>query len=309
MNEAKRLHPIAIVIYITKRLKQGPFLALALLWAIKRTTGDPFVDWLPLFFFLFYAMLAGYMSWRRFTYRLQDLFVVYCWPFFSLHELYSCETSKHVNDYNRIAAKKSISTSTERVQGIGGKESPVRRLFGYVSVHLIHAGGSLDDGKQGSLLLFPLVRKTDVPSLVASCLPSYHVHDLLQPLPKHARFRYILRPLYIVMPIVLATTVWLERFETLLLVFLAIYVGHRSYKQAGVAIKGEQLALRRGWLTTKTVYMLKHRIQSLTISQSRMQQRLGLCTVHATVMPGIRAKVVDVDESTAKTIYEWFLGN
>ncbi|MCL9971508.1 PH domain-containing protein [Anoxybacillus kestanbolensis] len=54
---------------------------------------------------------------------------------------------------------------------------------------------------------------------------------------------------------------------------------------------------------------LKHRIQSLTISQSRMQQRLGLCTVHATVMPGIRAKVVDVDESTAKTIYEWFLGN
>ncbi|WP_035045041.1 PH domain-containing protein [Anoxybacillus flavithermus] len=462
MNEAKRLHPIAIVIYITKRLKQGPFLALALLWAIKRTTGDPFVDWLPLFFFLFYAMLAGYMSWRRFTYRLQENDMYIEQGIFVKKKRYipfervqgishssglvqrlagvvqvhietagrqidepevvlsavSVEEANYIervirnqNGGNRliesendviftlrfsdafflavtsggafgvIAAigaflsefdhfipferlktffpiddttstilllfsilmiayllsivghffrymnftvvkqantltittgllqKKSISTSTERVQGIGVKESPVRRLFGYVSVHLIHAGGSLDDGKQGSLLLFPLVRKTDVPSLVASCFPSYHVHDLLQPLPKHARFRYILRPLYIVMPIVLATTVWLERFETLLLVFLAIYVGHRSYKRAGVALEREQLALRSGWLTIKTVYMLKQRIQSFTISQSRMQQRARLCTVHATVMPGIRKKVVDVDEHKAQAIYESFLEN
>ena len=28
-------------------------------------------------------------------------------------------------------------------------ELELRRLFGYVSVHLIHAGGSLDDGKNG----------------------------------------------------------------------------------------------------------------------------------------------------------------
>ncbi|WP_279625317.1 PH domain-containing protein [Anoxybacillus pushchinoensis] len=50
-------------------------------------------------------------------------------------------------------------------------------------------------------------------------------------------------------------------------------------------------------------------MQSLTISQSRMQQRLGLCTVHATVMPGICKKVVDVDEHEAQAIYESFLGN
>ena len=462
MNEAKRLHPIAIVIYITKRLKQGPFLALALLLAIKEKTGDPFVDWLPLFLFLFYAVLAGYMSWRRFTYRLQENDMYIEQGIFVKKKRYipfervqgisqssglvqrlagvvqvhietagrqidepevvlsavSVEEANHIervirhqnggnkfiesgNDviftlrfsdtfflavtsggaFGVIAAigaflsefdhfipferlktflqtddttstivllfsilmlaymlsivghffrymnftvvkqantltittgllqKKSISTSIERVQGIGVKESPVRRLFGYVSVHLIHAGGSLDDGKQGSLLLFPLVRKTDVPSLVASCFSSYHVHDLLQPLPKHARVRYILRPLYIVMPIVLATTVWLERFETLLLVFPAIYVGHRSYKRAGVALERKQLALRSGWLTIKTVYMLKQRIQSLTISQSRVQQRARLCTVHATVMPGVRTKVIDVNECEAKAIYEWFLGN
>lgn len=62
-------------------------------------------------------------------------------------------------------------------------------------------------------------------------------------------------------------------------------------------------------MTEKTVYMLKHRIQSLTISQSRMQQRLGLCTIHATVMPGICKKVVDVGEHEAQAIYESFLGN
>ncbi|MCX8045863.1 MAG: PH domain-containing protein, partial [Anoxybacillus gonensis] len=124
-----------------------------------------------------------------------------------------------------------------------------------------------------------------------------------------ARWRYMLRSLYTVMLIPVITIVFFQRFETLLLLLPAVYVGYRSYKRAGVAIKGEQLALRSGWLTIKTVYMLKQCIQSLTMSQTRMQQRARLCTVHATVMPGIRAKVVDVDESTTKTIYEWFLEN
>lgn len=42
-----------------------------------------------------------------------------------------------------LLQKKSISTSIERVQAIAVKESPIRYLFGYVSVHLIHAGGHL----------------------------------------------------------------------------------------------------------------------------------------------------------------------
>ncbi|WP_041638469.1 PH domain-containing protein [Anoxybacillus flavithermus] len=461
MHEKKRLHPIAIVIYIVKRLKQGPFLALALLLAIKEKTGDPFVDWLPLFLFLFYAMLAGYMSWRRFTYRLQENdmyieqgvfvkkkryipferiqgishssgllqrlvgvvqvhietagrqidepevvllaisaeeanqieravrhqkqqrpktedksdviftlrfrdvfflsvtsggvfsviaaigaffsdfndFISFEWLntflptddmstiaflFIVLVIAYVLSVAGHLFRYSNFTVekqkntitmktgllqRKSISTSIERVQAIAVKESPIRHLFGYVSVHLIHAGGSLDDGKHGSLLLFPLVRKNEVASLIATCFPKYHLHDSFQSLPARARWRYMLRLLYTVMLIPIITIVFFQRFETLLLLLLAIYVGYRSYKQAGVAIKSEQLALRSGWLTIKTVYMLKHRIQSLTISQTRMQQRLRLCTVRATVMPGIRKKVVDVDEREAKAIYEWFLEN
>ncbi|EPZ37144.1 Bacterial membrane flanked domain protein [Anoxybacillus ayderensis] len=464
MHEKKRLHPIAIVIYIVKRLKQGPFLALALLLAIKKKTGDPFVDWMPLFLFLFYAMLAGYMSWRRFTYRLQEndmyieqgIFVKkkrYI-PFdriqgishssgvlqrlvgvvqvhietagrqmdepevilsaVSIEEAKQIERAVHhkkrenifieiedktdaiftlrfrdvlflsitsggafgviaaigafLSDFNDFVSferlniffcaddtastliflfvvlmiayvlsvighlfrymnftvvkqdktitittgllqKKSISTSIERVQAIAVKESPIRHLFGYVSVHLIHAGGALDDGRHGSLVLFPLVRKNEVASLVATCFPEYRLHDSFRSLCTRVRWRYMLRSLYTVVLIPVITIVFFQRFETLLLLVPAVYVGYRSYKRAGVTIKSEQLALRSGWLTIKTVYMLKHRIQSLTISQSRMQQRLGLCTVRATVMPGIRTKVVDVDEHKAQAIYEWFLGN
>ncbi|MGG3843244.1 hypothetical protein [Anoxybacillus kestanbolensis] len=43
--------------------------------------------------------------------------------------------------------------------------------------------------------------------------------------------------------------------------------------------------------------------------QSRIQQRARLCTIHATVMPGICKKVVDVGEHEAQAIYESFLGN
>ncbi|MGJ7036172.1 PH domain-containing protein [Anoxybacillus eryuanensis] len=464
MHEKKRLHPIAIVIYTMKRLKQGPFLALALLIAIKEKTGDPFADWLPLFLFLFYAMLAGYMSWRRFTYRLEEhnMYIEqgivvkkkrYI-PFdriqgishssgllqrlvgvvqvhietagrqidepevilsaVSIEEAKQIERAVHhqkrenmfieieyktdivftlrfrdvlflsitsggvfgviaaigafLSDFDNfipferlniffrvddtastlvfllvvlmiayvlsvighlfrymnftvvkqnktitittgLLQKKSISTSIERVQAIAVKESPICYLFGYVSVHLIHAGGALDDGKHGSLVLFPLVRKNEVTSLVATCFPEYRLHNSFRSLCTRARWRYMLRSLYKVMLIPIIIIVFFQRFETLLLLLPAVHVGYRSYRRAGVTIKSEQLALRSGWLTIKTVYMLKHRIQSLTISQTRMQQRLGLCTVRATVMPGIRGKVVDVDEREANVIYEWFLEN
>ncbi|WP_461201227.1 PH domain-containing protein [Anoxybacillus sp. TBDG-1] len=461
-HETKRLHPIAIVIYTMKRLKQGPFLALALLIAIKEKTGNPFADWSPLFLFLLYAMFAGYMSWKRFTYRLEenDMYIEQgifvkkkryipferiqgishssgvlqrlvgvvqvhietagrqidepevVLPAVSIEEANQIERAirklnegnlliKHETDvvftlrfgdvlflavtsggaFGVIAAigaflsefdnfipferlktflpiddttstivllftmliiayilsivghllgymnftvvkqkntlmittgllqKKSISTPVERVQGVVIKESLVRRWFGYVSVHLIHAGGSLDDGKHGSLLLFPLVRTNEVTSLIAACLPEYRLHDSFQSLPTRARWRYILRPTYIVMPITIVAIIYFQRFETLFFLLIAMYIGYRTYKQAGVALGGKQLVLRRGWLTIKTVYMLKHRIQSLTMSQTRMQQRARLCTVRATVMPGIRIKVVDVDEREAKAIYEWFLEN
>ncbi|GAC91462.1 hypothetical protein KN10_1898 [Anoxybacillus flavithermus NBRC 109594] len=342
MHEKKRLHPIAIVIYMVKRLKQGPFLALALLIAIKEKTGDPFVDWSPLFLFLLYAMLAGYMSWRRFTYRLEEnnmhieqgIFVKkkryipferiqgisqslgllqrlvgvvqvhietagrqiddpeVVLPAVSMEEadqierairnqnegnmliknetdgvftlrfrdvLFLAVTSggafsviaaigAFLSDFNDfipfqrlniffrtddtastlffllivltiaymlsvighlfrymnfmvvkqnktitittgLLQKKSISTSIERVQAIAVKESPIRHLFGYVSVHLIHAGGALDDGKHGSLVLFPLVRKNEVASLVATCFPEYRLHNSFRSLCTRARWR------------------------------------------------------------------------------------------------------------------------
>ncbi len=463
-HETKRLHPIAIVIYMVKRLKQGPFLALVLLIAIKEKTGDPLVDWSPLCLFLLYAMFAGYMSWKRFTYRLEEhsmyieqgifvkkkryipfdriqgisqslgllqrlvgvvqvhietagrqidepevilsavsveeakqieravhhqkrenmfieiedktdtiftlrfrdvlflsitsggvfgviaaigaflsefddfipferlniffrvddtastlvfLFVVLMIAYvlsvighlFHYMNFTVVKQNKTITITTGLLQKKSISTSIERVQAIAVKESPIRYLFGYVSVHLIHAGGSLDDGKHGSLLLFPLVRKNKVASLIATCFPEYRLHDLFQSLPTRARWRYMLRPTYIVMPIMVVAVVYFQRFETVFLLLIAMYIGYRTYKQAGVALECKQLVLRRGWLTIKTVYMLKHRIQSFTISQTRMQQQFGLCNIRATVMPGIRIKVIDVDEREAKAIYEWFLGN
>ncbi|KHF27960.1 Bacterial membrane flanked domain protein [Anoxybacillus sp. BCO1] len=124
MHEKKRLHPIAIVIYIVKRLKQGPFLALALLLAIKKKTGDPFVDWMPLFLFLFYAMLAGYMSWRRFTYRLQE------------NDMYIEQG---------IFVKKKRYIPFDRIQGISHSSGVLQRLVGVVQVHIETAGRQMDE--------------------------------------------------------------------------------------------------------------------------------------------------------------------
>ncbi len=97
-----------------------------------------------------------------------------------------------------------------------------------------------------------------------------------------------------------------QRFETLLLLLPAVYVGYRSYKRAGVTIKSEQLALRSGWLTIKSIYVKTSYsvVNDLAKSYATSARIMySTCDCHARHTH----KVVDVGEHEAQTIYEWFL--
>lgn len=68
----------------------------------------------------------------------------------------------------RLLEKQLSSVSRKRVQGMIIKENVIQRLFGYVSVHIIHAGGSLDGGEDGSVVLCPFVKKERAVSVITA---------------------------------------------------------------------------------------------------------------------------------------------
>lgn len=208
-----------------------------------------------------------------------------------------------------LLEKRKVTTSVTRVQGIVIKENMIRRWFGYASVYIIHAGGALDDGQHGNIILCPLIKKERIASVISSCLPEYSIHHEFNALPKRACIRYMARPLYVwILPVCIAAY-FLRPWGMLLLLLLPIvsYFGYLSYKAAGWAISPHQLALKSGLFNVKAMYMLKNRIQSMEASYNWFQKRKHLGTIAATVMPGIGARgvVVDLDQEDVKTIYAW----
>ncbi|ATO36020.1 MULTISPECIES: PH domain-containing protein [Geobacillus] len=204
--------------------------------------------------------------------------------------------------------RKTVSVPIGRVQGVMIHESWLRRLFGYATVSLIHAGGALDGGPPGDVVLCPLVKKERVSSIVHACLPEYDLDVTFHPLPERAKIRYMLRPLYwLMVPVLLAAYIERPWGAGLLLVLpLAAWIGVRRYRAAGWALSSRQLTLRSGWFRQTTTYMLKRRLQSIEVSATWWQKRKRLATISAAVMPlGTSARVVDVDGQDAAAVYRW----
>ncbi|ANB60727.1 PH domain-containing protein [Anoxybacteroides amylolyticum] len=203
--------------------------------------------------------------------------------------------------------KQLLTVSKKRVQGMIIKENVIQRLLGYVSVHMIHAGGSLDGGENGSIVLCPFVKKERAVSVIAACFPEYCIHQQFQPLPQRARVRYMLRPVYVlaipISPLAYFFQPW--GIGLLLLLPLASYLGYKSYRMAGWTISGEQLALRNGMFRIETMYTRKYCIQSIATSATWFQKRKQLRTLAVAVMPRMFFKVTDVDEKEAEAVYMW----
>lgn len=210
-----------------------------------------------------------------------------------------------------LLEKRSVTVPLNRVQGFVIYEGLIRKFFGLATLSIINAGVSDKDELSGEVIIAPLIERSRCADLMKRCLPEYTIDVPFTPVPERAKIRYVFRPMYIVLVPVLAGLFFLKLWGFLLLLALPLFgfLGYKAYEFAGWNITGNQLALRSRFFTARTVYVLKHRIQSLDVRRTWFQRRKELTTVLAHMLSGrglISGKTVDVDEKDANTIYRWF---
>ncbi|SIB67859.1 Bacterial membrane flanked domain [Mycobacteroides abscessus subsp. abscessus] len=94
-----------------------------------------------------------------------------------------------------------------------------------------------------------------------------------------------------------------------MLLLPAVVWSFLKFRAAGWHISGSQLTLRYRTFSKHTVYMMKNKVQSLSLKESRFQKRKQLATVEATVKSGSGGsggKAADLDISDAEQIYKWY---
>ncbi|MEH7381172.1 PH domain-containing protein [Bacillus sp. JJ1533] len=213
-----------------------------------------------------------------------------------------------------LIEKKQTTIPLTRIQAIRIGENLIRQPFGYATVYIESAGGSIEKGEDFSTVLFPLIKKSAINDLLHHFVPDYQMRNVDHYVPSKAKWRYMIRgmlPFVIFVPaIVMLSYVFSSwGYLGLLLLPMGAIFGYSRYKVAGWTIENDQLTLQFRFFSKITVLHHKKRIQSMDKKQSFLQRKKELGSVRTFIKSAVTGKgfeVKDLEDSDCWTIWEWY---
>lgn len=216
----------------------------------------------------------------------------------------------HIYITRGLLEKKKVSVPLKRVQGIKVSQNPLRELFGYATVVVESAGGSVGD-KDEKIRLFPLVKTSRMLPILAELFPELEWTPELVKAPKRSiHFFYRLNVVWL-FPGLVALGYFFYPYGLLALFFVPIIVlsGIWQHRTVGYSLAEKQLTMQFRGLSKSRYYILKKRIQVVQVTQSYFQRRKGIASIHATIksgMAGATATTAHMEKEDASRILSWY---
>ncbi|CAM4205931.1 PH domain-containing protein [Paenibacillus tarimensis] len=189
--------------------------------------------------------------------------------------------------YKGLLERKQASISLKRVQGFYFKENAIRRLLGYASVHVYIAGTT--EKYEQSFLLFPMIRKSELPGLLEQFLPAYQLPQQINKLTLRSLPSFLTVPVVTAVVITAAAVIWIPDgygLITIALPLIALLWGWLRYRQTGWSVDEDMLTIRHGSFSTHHSIIPKHRVQWHTLATTPFQRRKKLGTLSLAIASG-----------------------
>jgi putative membrane protein len=204
-----------------------------------------------------------------------------------------------------ILQRRTASVPLSRVDGVRIVEGLLRERLGLASLRLETAGLRGEDA--AARTLFPLVRRRDVPDLLARFVPDLAGGvEALEPPPARSRQRYVVAPaltgaaagaaLAVVLP-----ALWPAALAGLV---LGAALGEARFRTAGVALEAGRVVLRTRRLARTTVLARRHRLQAQHLSVSPLQRRGDVATLGIVLGSGTSVAVRHLDATRGRAAFE-----
>ncbi|GIN86558.1 UPF0699 transmembrane protein YdbT [Heyndrickxia sporothermodurans] len=224
-------------------------------------------------------------------------------------------TAKEIEDNlvitRGLLERRQTTIPLHRIQAIRISENPLRQLFGYATVYIESAGGTLTDKESLSVILLPMIKKNKTLEILGDILKGYQFDVAFHQAPIRAKRGYIIREMLKSLPIVIGLLILFWPYGLLgsLLVAISIIYGRSRFRTAGWNLEENQLTLRYRGIVKHTMFMRKNRVQSMVYKESWFQRKLKLASIFSTVKSastGKTAKVYHLDVKDVETIYQWY---
>jgi putative membrane protein len=214
------------------------------------------------------------------------------------------DDGEQLNASRGLLTRRAVTIDRARVRGVDLRDSPLRRAFGLVGVHVV--AGGIQGGQAGRTTLAPVIATGEARELVRALDPLVEPDLELERHPRAALTRRLVRA--IALPLVWAALAavlgwWWVVGALLVLAAGGIPLGLDRYRQLGHRFDGKRLAVREGSLTRRWTSLDPSGVVSYAVERSPTQARVGLCTVvlHLGQGAGTR-RVLDCSEEQAATL-------
>lgn len=230
----------------------------------------------------------------------------------SVVRFYGFALSRQGDDIRRefgLLSRHHSTVPLERVQAVRIEETLLRRPFGLVALKVETAGARPGQGPGGeeSEAFVPIARRAEVPALLREVFPEARFEGVslnaVSPITMRRTF------LRLAVPIVLASLTGALLLDTRVAGLLALLIPAALYARAEFRARawarpGGFTLVRSGVLTRVTWVVPEEKVQTLHLSETPFQRRLGLRTLLVDTAAGGRvAGVVDLTRSTAEDLF------
>ena len=204
-----------------------------------------------------------------------------------------------------------FSIPKDRIQALTMRSRFIHQLLGISQVKMISSIDPEQQDKNTSAVLFPFIRRSKALDLIPKILPDFQVAPRTLPIPKKAVVVKLCRTvlLWAGVPICLWFMFPNLRLLAVLICFTVITSQILSRRFSTYTTSPTVLHFHQGGLAPLTYWMRRDGIERLELSESYVQQRLGLAsvtvTLHAT--PAKEVRIMDVPIDWAKQCQRWYI--
>ncbi|MGO4530519.1 PH domain-containing protein [Paenibacillus sp. 2TAF8] len=213
--------------------------------------------------------------------------------------------------------KTSFSIQKDRVQAVKITQSPMKRILRLAEVELTTAG-SLGEAGQEMNSLYPFLPVREAYRIIEEILPSYHVTQEMQKLPRKALCLRLLKPnwLWIIVtgmlayfkPVIFGIEQAWWMISLLLLVWIEACRVFNFY-HTRYALDDHFIQFRSGALTSTLFLSKREKVIEIKITRHPLQRKLGLASIHTVnrAKPVMHHHVNDIPGDVASTFQMWYM--
>ncbi|MBM7583677.1 putative membrane protein [Bacillus pakistanensis] len=216
---------------------------------------------------------------------------------------------------DRIIIQKGVLNQTEltvlkdRVQAVKYNKSFIRRWFGIVEVELVCAGAFGDETIESNVL-FPFISERKALELLPEILPNFTIVETMKKLPRAALWLKLFRPSYFwIIVTAILLFFWPDKwYLSPCLLTVILFLRSQNFTHGRHGLDQSYIQLNSGVFSVEKFVTSRKKIEQLSITESWIQRRVGLCTFQIVTKgtPVHHVAISDIPREEAEKYYKWY---